>query len=192
MDETNTSSTGPASTAVAEAARREALARVATAGPHWVDLVVHATRERTLPPTATTTDEPLGERLDHGAPLTPLADPDTGGDALGAWGVGPSTVGDLLEARDTDGRRVAGELELQCALEAARLAPKLADDLARADPGLADRLAREHAPGLVDGGSVAPAAVLCAQVAAVLAVELVAQVREQLAPVPISHSAGGT
>lgn len=177
----------PAADLVAEVVHRAALERVAVTGPHWIDLVVHATRERTLPPTATSRQaEPLGKRLGDGAPLTPLADPATGGEGLEGWGVGPSTVGDLLEARDTEGWRVAGELELQCAIEAARLAPRLADRLARDHAGLADQLADERAAALVQGdGPLEAAAVLCAEVAARLAVELVVLVRELLAPVPV-------
>lgn len=183
--------TGPAASAiVAEAVHQAAMRRVAMTGPHWINLVVHATRDLTMPPTSSSrTAEPLGDRLDSGAPLTPLADPSTGGEALGSWGVGPSTVGDLLEARDTAGRRVAGELELQCALDAARMAPGLAADLAAEHPGLADRLADEHAAALVASESAPdPAAVLCSEVAALLAVGLVVKVREHLAPVPLGTS----
>jgi hypothetical protein len=176
-----------ASGVVAAAVERAALERVAMTGPHWIDLVVHATQDRTIPPTSTSTvPEPLGKRLGDGAPLTPLADPATGGESLAGWGVGPSTVGDLLEARDTDGRRLAGELELQCAIEAARLAPRLADQLAHEHPGLADRLAAERVgpPGAA-GRHLDAAAILVAEVAARLAVALVVLVREHLAPVPL-------
>lgn len=171
---------------VAKVVRRAALERVAVTGPHWIDLVVHATRDRALPPTATRTEvEPLGKRLADGAPLTPLADLASGGTSPEGWGVRPSTVGDLLAARDTEGRRVASELELQCAMEAARLAPRLAGQLAVEHPGLADRLADERAAALVQADDpLDPAAVLCAEVAARLVVDLVVLVEEHLAPVP--------
>ncbi len=177
----------PASAVVARAVQRAALERVATTGAHWIGLVVHATREMILAPApGADHTETLGERLDEGAALTPMADPETGQDHLGDYGLRPATVGDLLETRDVDGHRVAGELELQCAIEAARVAPRLADELARDHPDLAVRLAEEHAGALAGaGGPLDPAAVLCAEVAAVLAVTLVVMVREQLSEVPI-------
>jgi hypothetical protein len=177
---------GPAATAsasdiVAEAVRRAAVARVATLGPHLIALVVKASSGVTLPATATTHDpQLLADRLRHRAPLTPLADPEVGQDHLGAWGERPSSVGDLLAARGTDGQRVVGELERQCALEAARMAPRLADELATQHPRLAADLARQHAAALVgDGRPLDPAAAL-------LAIELVTVVSAHLAGVPVS------
>ena len=99
----------PAADIVAEAVRRAAAARVATLGPHLIALVVKASSDMTLPATATIHDpESLADRLRHRAPLTPLADPEMGQDHLGAWGERPSSVGDLLAARGTDGQRVVG------------------------------------------------------------------------------------
>jgi hypothetical protein len=177
-----------ASQIVAQAVRRAAVARVATLGPHLIALVVKASSGVTLPATATTHDpQLLADRLRHRAPLTPLADPEVGQDHLGAWGERPSSVGDLLAARGTEGQRVVGELERQCALEAARMAPRLADELAREHPQLAGELGRQHAAALVgEGRPLAPAAVLCSEVAALLAIELVTVVADQLAAVPVS------
>jgi hypothetical protein len=173
---------------VAEAARRAAAARVATLGPHLIALVVKASSDVTLPATATIHDpQPLADRLRHRAPLTPLADPEIGQDHLGAWGERPCSVGDLLAARGIDGRRVVGELERQCALEAARMAPRLAHELAGEHPRLAVDLARQHAAALVgDGRPLDPPAVLCSELAALLSIELVKVVTAQLARVPVS------
>ena len=173
---------------VEQAVRKAAAARVATLGPHLIALVVKASSGMTLPATATTHDpELLADRLRHRAPLTPLADPEVGQDHLGAWGERPSSVGDLLAARGTDGERVVGELERQCALEAARMAPRLADQLARQHPQLPGEVARLHASGLVGEGRPLDApAVLCSEVAALLAIELVTVVSDQLAGVPVS------
>jgi hypothetical protein len=175
---------------LAEAVHRAALARVATTGPHWVSLLAQSARELTLPPTPSSAgEEPLGQRLDEGRPLTPLADPQVGGD-LGAWAERPASVGDLLAARGTHGERVVGQLERQCALEAARFAPMLADDLARQHPGLAAAVSARHPPALTgDGGPLDPAAALACEVAALLALEMVAAVSDQLAAVPLTPEA---
>jgi hypothetical protein len=172
---------------LAEAVRRAALARVATSGPHWVSLVVQTTRDLTLPATPSgESDELLGERLDDGRPLTPLADPQVGA-GLGSWAERPASVGDLLAARGTHGERVVGRLERQCALEAARFAPMLADELAREHPGLAASVAARHPAALTgDDGPLDPAAALACEVAALLALEMVAAVSDQLAAVPLS------
>jgi hypothetical protein len=177
-----------ASDIVADAVRQAAAARVATLGPHLIALVVKASSDVTLPATATIhDDESLADRLRHRAPLTPLADPEMGQDHLGAWGERPSSVGDLLAARGTDGKRVVDELERQCALEAARTAPRLADELAAEHPQLATELAGQHAAALVGNGRpLEPAAVLCSELAALLAIELVKVVSAQLAGVPVS------
>jgi hypothetical protein len=172
---------------LAEAVHKAALARVATSGPHWVSLVVQTARDVTLPPTPSTDgDQSLGERLDEGGPLTPLADPQIGSD-LGSWAERPGSVGDLLAARGTSGERVIGRLERQCALEAARFAPMLADELVRTHPGLAASVAARHpAPLTGDGGPLDPAAALACEVAALLALEMVAAVSDQLAAVPLT------
>ena len=170
-----------------EAVHRAALARVATTGAHWVSLVAQGARDVTLPPTPSSDgEEPLGQRLDDGRPLTPLAEPQVG-DELGAWATRPASVGDLLAARGTHGERVIGQLERQCALEAARFAPMLADELVHAHPDLAAFVARRHpAPLTADGGPLDPAAALACEVAALLALEMVAAVSEQLAAVPLT------
>ena len=172
---------------VAEEVRRAAVAHIATVGPRLVARVVRSTGGVDVTPTATRKQpEALTERLRSGGPLSPLADPESGQGRLGASGVSPGSVGDLLEARGTDGFRVAGELRRQCALEAARMAPALADDLSRAHPGLADTLAHEQAAPLVDGpAQVDPAAVLCAEVAALLAIELLTVVENQMGDLPV-------
>ena len=175
---------------LADAVHRAALARVATTGPHWVSLVVQTAREVTLPPTPSTEQsEPLGRRLDAGRPLTPLADPQVGSD-LGAWAERPGSVGDLLAARSTGGERMIGRLERQCALEAARFAPMLADELVRAHPDLPAAVAARHpAPLAGDGGPLDPAAALACEVAALLALEMVAAVADQLGGVPLTPDA---
>jgi hypothetical protein len=180
-------SSGSASEIVAHAARRAAAARVATLGPHLIALVVKASSGVTMPATATAHDpQSLADRLRHGAPLTPLADPEVGQEHLGPWGERPSSVGDLLAARGTDGQRVVGELQRQCALEAARTAPRLADELVCQHPDLARDLAAQHAAALVgEGRPLDPGSVLCSELAALLAIELVSAVSEQLAPVPV-------
>jgi hypothetical protein len=160
---------------------------VATLGPHLIALVVKASSGVTMPATATAHDpQSLADRLRHGAPLTPLADPEVGQEHLGPWGERPCSVGDLLAARGTEGQRVVGELQRQCALEAARTAPRLADELVRQHPDLARDLAHQHAAALVgEGRPLDPASVLCSEVAALLAIELVTAVSDQLAPVPV-------
>jgi hypothetical protein len=175
---------------LAAAVHKAALARVATTGSHWVSLVVQTARDMTLPPTPSTdADESLGQRLDEGRPLTPLADPQVGSD-LGAWAERPGSVGDLLAARGTHGERVIGQLERQCALEAARFAPMLADDLVREHPGLSAAVAARHPAALTgDGGPLDPAAALACEVAALLALEMVAAVSDQLAAVPLTPEA---
>ena len=177
-------------TVLADAVHRAALARVATTGPHWVSLVVHTSREMTLPPTPSGHDaEPLGQRLDEGRPLTPLADPQVGA-GLGTFAERPASVGDLLAARGTHGERVVGQLERQCALEAARFAPMLADELTREHPELAGAVAARHPSSLTgDGGPLDPAAALACEVAALLALEMVAAVADQLAAVPLAPEA---
>ncbi len=174
-------------TVLADGVHRAAMARVATSGPHWVALVVQTARDVTLPPTpSSAADEPLGRRLDDGRPLTPLADPQVEA-GLGAWAERPASVGDLLAARGTHGERVVGRLERQCALEAARFAPMLADELVREHPGLAAAVAARHPAPLTDaGGPLDPAAALACEVAALLALEMVAAVADQLAAVPLS------
>jgi hypothetical protein len=146
---------------LADAVHRAALARVATTGPHLVSLVVQTARDVALPPTPSTDAvQPLGQRLDEGKPLTPLADPHVGSD-LGPWAERPGSVGDLVAARSTGGERVVGHLERQCALEAARFAPMLADELVRDHPGLPAAVAARHPPPLADeGGPLDPAAAL--------------------------------
>jgi hypothetical protein len=176
-----------ASEVVAAEVRRAAVARMATVGPRLVARVVRNTGDVDVAPTATKPEgEALRARVESGGPLTPLSDPESGQDRLGSWGVQPGSVGDLLEARGTDGYRVAGELRRQCAFEAARMAPQLADQLASAHPDLADSLAHEVAAPLVDGPSqVEPAAVLCAEVAALLVIELLSVVEDQMADAPL-------
>ena len=176
-----------ASEVVAAEVRRAAVARIATVGPRLVARVVRNAGDVDVAPTATRPEgEALSDRVRAGGPLTPLADPESGQDRLGSWGVQPGSVGDLLEARGTDGYRVAGELRRQCAFEAARMAPGLADELASADPDLAASLAHELAAPLVDGPSkVEPEAVLCAEVAALLAIELLTVVEDRMADAPL-------
>jgi hypothetical protein len=124
-----------------------------------------------------------------GRPLTPMADPELDS-ALGAYAVRPATVGDLLAARGANGHRVVVELDRQCALEAARVAPSLADQLTRDHPDLLASIAARHPPSLIEKcGPLFPRAALCAEVAALLALEMVAAVREQLADVPLSPEA---
>jgi hypothetical protein len=178
----------PASQVVADEVRRAAVARIATLGPRLVARVVRSTADVAVTPTATRHEaEALTERLRSGGPLSPLGDPESGQDRLGPSGVHPGSVGDLLEARGTDGFRVANELRRQCALEAARMAPTLADQLATSHAGLAEALAHEHAAPLVDGPrQVDPAAVLCAEVASLLAIELLTVVEDQMGDVPVS------
>lgn len=175
---------------VAEAVRRAAVARMATLGPRLVAQVMRSTGDMVVPGTATGLEpEPLADRARSGSPLTPLADATSGQEEhLGSWGRRPSSVGDLVEARGTDGRRVASELRRQCAIEAARMAPSVADDLAKAHDGLAAELAYAHAAPLIEGGpQLDPAAVLCSEVAALLTIELLAVVEEQMgdAPLPV-------
>ena len=172
---------------LSEAVHHAALAHVATDGPRWLALVVHTSRDVVLPPTERGgSAEQLGRRLDEGRPLTPLADPDIGS-ALGDYATRPSSVGDLLAARSTEGERVIGDLERRCALEAARLAPPLAAQLVRDNPRLLASVAARHpAPLTHDGGPLDPAAALCSEVAALLALEMVATVASQLAGVPLS------
>ena len=167
--------------------RRAAVARIATLGPRMVARVVRNAGDVDLAPTATQPEEEsLSARIRGGGPLTPLADPESGQDHLGSWGVQPGSVGDLLEARGTDGYRVAGEVRRQCAFEAARMAPQLADQLATQDPDLPRALADELAAPLVHGPShVEPEAVLCAEVAALLAIELLTVVEDQMADAPL-------
>jgi hypothetical protein len=175
-------------TVLAEAVHRAALARVATTGPHLVSLVVQTTRGMTLPPTPSNDEaQSVGQRLDEGRPLTPLADPQVGLGGLGDFAERPASVGDLLAARGTHGERVVGHLERQCALEAARFAPMLADQLAREHPGLVASVAARHPSAMTDtGGPLDPAAALACEVAALLALEMVAAVSDQLAAVPLS------
>ena len=96
-----------ASEVVETAVRRWAQTHLAAMGPRLVALIVKDSGDLAVPATATRHDEPLLARLDSGAPLTPLSDPETGQDHLGAWGQVPSSVGDLLSARGADGQRVA-------------------------------------------------------------------------------------
>ncbi len=66
------------------------------------------------------------------------------------------------------------------------MAPGLADDLASSREGLADELAHAHAAPLVDGSpGVDPAAVLCAEVAALLTIELLAAVEIHMGKAPL-------
>ena len=173
---------------VAEGAQRAATARIATLGPGLIAQVMRTASDMVMPATASGLPEgSLGDRARSGAPLTALSDAMSGQEEhLGSWGLRPASVGDLVEARATDGSRVASELRRQCALEATRMAPGLADDLASSREGLADELAHAHAAPLVDGSpGVDPAAVLCAEVAALLTIELLAAVEIHMGKAPL-------
>ena len=175
---------------VADGVRRAAVGRIASLGPRLVAQVMRSSGAMVMPATASgLVEQPLAERARTGSALTALADATSGRDEhLGTWGLRPGSVGDLVEARGTDGSRVASELRRQCALEAARMAPGLADELASSHEGLAVELAHAHAAPLVGGSPrLDPAAILCAEVAALLTVELLAVVEIQMGDAPLPH-----
>jgi hypothetical protein len=136
------------------------------------DVVLPATPTRHEP-------ERLADRLDAGAPLTPLADPEAASDDLADWKLTPSSVRDLLNARGTDGRRIDVELRQLCASQAAGAAMVLTEQLMGDHPDLAARLAAQRPPAA--NAALAGAAALCAEVASLLAIELVNLVDDQLA-----------
>jgi hypothetical protein len=178
---------------VADEVRRAAVQKIASLGPRLVAQVMRSSGDMIMPATASgLAAGPLSERARHGSPLTALADASCGQDAhLGSWGLRPASVGDLVEARGTDGSRVATELRRQCALEAARMAPGLADELASRHHGLAAEVAHAHGAPLVAGRPGADhAAVLCAEVAALLTIELLAVVEIQMGDAPLPVLAG--
>ncbi|MCU1344346.1 MAG: hypothetical protein JWL70_612 [Acidimicrobiia bacterium] len=176
-----------AGTVVAREAHRAAMSLASSLAPRIMALTVKQTGDFVMPGTPTAAESSLTDRLSSGGPVTSLADPEVGQDRLGASGHRPSTGGDVLAGSDVSGHRIAAPLEQACALEAARLAPKLANDLVGQYPDIAVALAAEHGNSVVDPtGPITPAALLCAEVAAQLTVALISVITAEMAHVPIA------